>query len=225
MNNKIRIIIADDHPLFRMGVKSLLISNPNYYLLGEAENGENAINLINNNSCDIIILDIDMPNKNGIEVAEYIRSNSIDTRIVFLTSHSDLQLFNRAMDLNVKGFLFKESALEELNQCIQVVNNGEKYISPVCQSFLDENNEELIKLKNFQEMVKLLTPTELKILKYVANHFTTKSIAEALHNSYKTIENHRFNICQKLNIKGTNNLLSFAMDNKEYIETFDNSQN
>lgn len=222
MNVKIKLIIADDHPLFRIGVKSLLNSNPNYHLMGEAENGVKAIELINNLACDIIILDIDMPNKNGIEVAEFIRSNEINTRIIFLTSHTNLQLFNKAMNLNVTGFLFKESALEELNECIQKVYNGEKYISPICQSFLDENTDQINKLKHFQEAIKNLTPTELKILKYISNHYTTKSIADELHNSYKTIENHRFNICQKLDIKGTNNLLSFALDNKEYIESFDN---
>ncbi len=223
MTNKIRIIIADDHPLFRMGVKSLLNSNPEFQLIGEAEDGENTLVLLENKNCDIIILDIDMPNKNGIEVAEYIRSNDINTRIVFLTSHSDLQLFNKAMDLNVRGFLFKESALEELNKCINEVYRGNQYISPVCRKFLNENDEKLSQLKKVQKSIKLLTPTELKILKLIANHYTTKSIAEELFNSYKTIENHRFNICQKLNIKGSNNLLSFALNNKEYIESFDNT--
>lgn len=223
MNQKIKIIIADDHPLFRMGVKSLLLSNDTIDLLAEAENGEEAISLIEKHNPDIVILDIDMPKMNGTEVAKFIKTKELEIKIIFLTSHSNLQTFNRAIELNVKGFLFKESALEELNECIERVNNNGTYISPSCKIFLEENKDQLEKLKEFQETIKNLTPTELKILKYISNHFTTKKIAETLHNSYKTIENHRFNICQKLNIKGTNNLLSFALENKEFIESFDNS--
>lgn len=221
MQEKINMIIADDHPLFRMGVKTLLQSIKNINLIAEAENGEDAISELIKNNVDIIILDIDMPKKSGIDVAHYIKTNNLNTKIIFLTSHSNLQQFNKAMELNVKGFLFKESALEELNECIECVNKNEKYISPICQSYLNENNEQLSKLKKFQESIKSLTPTEIKILKLVANHQTTKNIADQLHNSYKTIENHRFNICQKLDIKGTNNLLSFALDNKEFIESFE----
>lgn len=223
MNQKIKIIIADDHPLFRMGVKSLLLANENIDLLAEAENGEIAISLLNIHNPDIVILDIDMPKMNGSQVAEFIKSKDLDIKIIFLTSHSNIQTFNRAIELNVKGFLFKESALDELNECIEYVNNDKTYISPSCEKFLEENKDQLESLTKFQETIKNLTPTELKILKYISKHYTTKSIAETLHNSYKTIENHRFNICQKLNIKGTNNLLSFALDNKKFIESFDNS--
>lgn len=221
MNKRIKIIIADDHPLFRMGVKSLIETYEYFDLIAEAENGDVAVELILNLKPDIVILDIDMPGKNGIQVAEYVKKEEIQTKIIFLTSHSNLQLFNEAMNLNVKGFLFKESALEELAECIKHVDQGEKYISPLCESFINENSEQLIRFKQFQELVKNLTATELKILKYIANHYTTKSIAEELHNSYKTIENHRFNICQKLQIKGTNNLLAFAMDYKDFIESID----
>lgn len=223
MLSKIKIIIVDDHPLFRMGVKSLLLSNSKVDVIAEAENGKEALDLLEQYHPDIILLDIDMPKMTGDQVAEYIKTKELDIKIIFLTSHSNLQTFNHALKLHVRGFLFKESALEELNECIDTVYSNNKYISPSCQEFLDKNNEELNKISNFQDKIKSLTPTELKILKYIANHYTTKSIAETLHNSYKTIENHRFNICQKLEIKGTNNLLSFALDNKEFIDSFANS--
>lgn len=216
-NKKTKILIADDHPLFRMGLQSLLNSIPELDLLAEVENGEEAIAFLESNTCDLAILDIDMPIKTGIDVAEYIRAHHENTLIIFLTSHTDLQLFNKAVALNVRGFLFKESALEELKECIDAVKAGETYISPVCNEFLEENHEQLNNIREVEEQIALLTPTELKILGLIANQHTTREIAEMLFNSYKTIENHRFNICQKLNIKGSNNLLTFALNSKSYL--------
>ena len=218
MNTEKKIIIADDHPLFRVGVKTLIENLEGYQLVGEANNGTEAIQLLKNNSADIAVLDIDMPEQNGIEVARYIKDNGLKVKIIFLTSHSDLALFKRAYETDFSGFLFKESALDELEECFKTIFKGEKFVSPVTRKYIEQNESKLEHLKNLESLLNKLTETERKILLLIIEHKTTKEIAEELFNSYKTIENHRLNICHKLNIKGTNNLMSFAINNQEDIK-------
>mgnify|MGYP006274449567 CR=1 FL=1 len=217
MNKDKKIIIADDHPLFRVGVKTLIDNLGGFQLTGEANNGEEALRLLEKETVDVAILDIDMPEKNGIEVAGEIKKNHEHTKIIFLTSHSDLTLFKRAYETDFSGFLFKESALEELEECFNTIFKGETFISPITKEYLQQNQSRLEHLKKLETLINSLTHTEKKILLLIIERKTTKEIAETLFNSYKTIENHRLNICHKLNIKGTNNLLSFAINNQADI--------
>lgn len=218
MGDTKNIIIADDHPLFRIGVKTLIENLKGFELAGEANDGEEAIKLINGSNIDIAILDLDMPKKSGYEVAEYVNKNHAGMKIIYLTSHSDLSLFQKAYQAGFSGFLFKESALEEMEECLKSLTENKTYISQVTKQFMEKNKKDLEHIKNVENMLNKLTATEKKVLREIADRKTTKEIAEKLFNSYKTIENHRLNICQKLKIKGTNNLLSFALQNKELIE-------
>jgi DNA-binding NarL/FixJ family response regulator len=218
MNKENKILLADDHPLFRVGVKTLIDSFPGYRIVDEANNGSEAIEKIEKYLPEIAILDLDMPEKNGYEVATYISENNLHIKIIFLTSHSDLSLFQEAYSTKFSGFLFKESALEELETCLKYIQRGEQYISPLSKKFMAEKQDEIGKIKVFENKIKKLTKTEKQILYRISQNKTTKEIAEELFNSYKTIENHRLNICHKLNLKGTNNLLSFAIDNKQSIK-------
>lgn len=218
MKEEKKIIIADDHPLFRVGVKTLIENLNGYQLVGEASNGKEAIQLLKNNSTDIAILDIDMPEQNGIEVARYIKDKSLNVKIIILTSHSDLTLFKKAYETSFSGFLFKESALDELEECFNTITKGETFVSPVTKKYIEQNQSTLEHLKNLESLLNKLTETERKILMLIIERKTTKQIAEELFNSYKTIENHRLNICHKLNISGTNNLMSFAINNQQNIK-------
>jgi DNA-binding NarL/FixJ family response regulator len=159
-----------------------------------------------------------MPGQNGIEVAEHIKSKDINIKIIFLTSHSDLTLFKKAYETYFSGFLFKESALEELEECFNTIFRGDTFVSPITKQYLEQNRLRLEQLKKQESLLNRLTATEKDILLLIIERKTTKEIAERLFNSYKTIENHRLNICHKLNIKGTNNLLSFAINNQEDIK-------
>jgi DNA-binding NarL/FixJ family response regulator len=219
MKDQLKIIIADDHPLFRIGVKTLIDNLDHFKIVGEANNGNETISFLKEHIPDIAILDIDMPEKNGIAVAQYIQENDLLTKVIFLTSHSDLSLFKQAFDTDFFGFLFKESALEEMEDCFKTIMKGETYISPVTKRFIETNKDNLEKLSELEEKLNKLTSAEKKVLNLIIQNKTTKEIAEELFNSYKTIENHRLNICHKLEIKGTNNLLSFAIHNKEIIQT------
>lgn len=218
MNLPTKIIIADDHPLFRMGVKTLIENLKDYHLMGEADNGDSAIELIEKETPDIAILDIDMPVTNGIEVADYVNSKKLHTKIIFLTSHSDLTLFKRAYQSNFSGFLFKESALTELNDCFQIIKKNDIYISSGTKEYLKNNEADLESIEKINQMLQKLTLTEMKVMRLISENKTSKEIADLLFNSYKTIENHRLNICHKLNIKGTNNLLTFAIKNQNNLK-------
>ena len=218
MDRHYNILIADDHPLFRVGVKTLIDNLNEYHVIGEANNGNEAIQTLTEQKVDIAILDIDMPKKNGIEVAEFLQNKDLQVKIIFLTSHSDLTLFKKAYESNFSGFLFKESALDELEQCFNEISSGATFISPVTKRYIDENKEDLERIKQLNAWLSKLTKSEKKVLLRIIQRKTTKEIAEELFNSYKTIENHRLNICHKLNIKGTNNLLSFAINNQDDIK-------
>ncbi|SDC77309.1 response regulator transcription factor [Williamwhitmania taraxaci] len=210
---RIDLLVVDDHPLLRAGVKVLLSSNSSI-VITEASSGDDAIFVLKQQRVDIVLLDIDMPGKNGVDVARYIEENFPDIKTVFLTSHADFYTFASATDVAYAGFLFKENALELLSDCLATVARGDKYIGKCCVEYFTANKERLDCVRKIKMAIKLLTDTELRVLLLVSEGKTTPQIAEQLFNSAKTIENHRTNICQKLELKGSNNLLTFALENK-----------
>lgn len=216
--NQVNILLVDDHPLITAGIKSLIETEDQYLIIDEARDGEEAIACIKKQTPDVLILDIDMPKKNGVEVAEYAKLNHPKTKIIFLTSHTDLNTFSKAKDVSFDGFLFKENVLEEIMNCLAEVVADREYKSEAFSSFLQENNEKLALIEKNNELFTKLTTSEKKILKLIAKGMTTPEIAEQLFNSYKTIENHRYNICQKLEINGSNHLLAFALEHKDSVD-------
>lgn len=215
-----KIIIADDHPIFRMGLAAIIKSLSNYELVAEASNGQEAINLLEKHKPHFIILDIDMPIVTGVGVANYIIENHLITQIIFMTAHTDPLTFQGATEFNNASFIFKESAVKELSKCFEEMEAGRTFVSPICKKFIENASKEAKKIKQIKSNLNLLTPSELAILKLIANHKTTQQIADELHNSYKTIENHRTNICQKIGISGSNNLLLFAIENRDIIDSY-----
>lgn len=215
MDKIVKIIIADDHPIFLSGLKQILAADQSIEIIGEAGNGEKAIELVNELKPEIAILDIDMPKKTGLEALKEL-SNS-GTKFIFLTMYAEEDIFDEAMNLGIKGYVLKDSAVNDIIECIHTVSDNNYYISPSVSNFLINRKKRFNELRNNNPKIDQLTPSEKTILKYISENMTSKEIAEILFLSYRTIENHRTNISNKLDLKGSHSLLKFAIENKNLL--------
>lgn len=214
--SKTRIVIADDHALIRKGLRQVLESQPDFEIM-EAENGAEAIELIREELPDIAILDIEMPEMTGYEVAAKVENESIQVDLIFLTMFKDESIFNRAMDIGVKGYVLKENTVSEIINCIKTVSKGKYYLSPAISDFLIRRNNRLANPAADSRGIDQLTPAETNILKLLAMMKTNQEIATELSISVKTVQNHRNNICNKLDLSGTHALLKFAVENTHLL--------
>ncbi|MBS1550477.1 MAG: response regulator transcription factor [Bacteroidetes bacterium] len=215
MPDRIRIIIADDHPIFRGGLRQIISADKTIEIIGEADNGEKALELIQELKPDIAVLDIDMPKKTGLDVLRALENSK--TKIIFLTMYAEEDIFDEAMDLGIKGYVLKDSAVSDIIECILSVNEDNYYISPnVSNLLVNRRNKSKNLIKKNPELGSL-TKTERNILKYISENKTSKEIAEVLFLSHRTVENHRTNISNKLNLRGSHSLLKFAIENKSYL--------
>lgn len=204
------IIIADDHPLLLKGLSDFLLEK-GYNVIGQAENGEDACELIHTKNPDIAILDIQMPLLSGLEIAKKCLNETLQTKVVLITFHKEVELYYQAKDLNIFGYILKDFALEEIENCINTVIQGEPYFSPKILEMLSIKNEETPGLS-------YLTPSEKKILKLIASDKTNKDIAALLFISHRTVEKHRSNIIHKLSLEQkTNSLLIWAKENQDQL--------
>ncbi|MEZ5425076.1 MAG: response regulator transcription factor [Pyrinomonadaceae bacterium] len=217
MSKEITIIIADDHPIVRQGFRQIIERKKHLRILAESPDGRDAWKNIEELRPDVAILDVNMPEMNGFEVAQAIRDKNLPTKIVFLTMHDDEEIFNDAVDLGAKGFILKDSALTEITKCIETVNEGRHYVSPSLTGYLINRTNRSSDLLQKKPSLQDLTPAEMRILRLIAQNKKTREIAEELFISYRTVETHRSNICQKLQISGTNALLTFALTNKSEL--------
>jgi len=211
LERKIRIIIADDHPIFRSGLKQIIEEDENIIILGEADNGKDALRLIRELKPDIVLLDIDMPLMTGIQVLRELGKQDVKT--IFLTVYADEDIYDEGMELGISGYVLKDSAISDIMECIYKVNEGKYYISPSVSNFIF-GKKNMKKSGDKKSLLESLTRTEKLILKLISEGRTSKEISEMLDASFKTIENHRTNISGKLNLKGTNSLIQFAIENK-----------
>jgi len=216
MSSEINVLIADDHALIRNGLKQVITKQTSFNV-HEAVDGKQALNHLYNNITEVAILDIDMPFLTGIEIAEIVQSEEISTDIIFLTMHKDEQLFNKAMNLGVKGFVLKDNTVTEIVSCLNTVINGNHYLSPVLSNYLLRRNSISTIKKKETNKFERLTFTEKKVLQELGTMKTNSEIAEILGVSIKTVQNHRNNICRKLGISGTHALLKFAVENKSNL--------
>jgi DNA-binding NarL/FixJ family response regulator len=214
---EITIFIADDHPIFRNGLRQIIESESGLNVVGEADDGEAAYQGARQLRPDVIILDVNMPGMDGFEVARKIRDANLPVAIVFLTMYKDPEMFNAALDLGARGYVLKNSALTDIVDCVRAVSSGQHYISPVLSSFLLNRRDRAASFVKGKPSIRDLTPTELRILRFISESRTSKEIAAELFISYRTVENHRANICQKLDLHGSNALVKFAFDHKSEI--------
>lgn len=216
-SEKIQVILADDHPIFRQGLLQIVGRDAEVEIVGEAEDGTATLELIERLQPQVAVLDIDMPKKNGFAVAQSARERKLPTNLIFLTMYKEEDAFNRALDLGVKGYVLKDSAVTEIVAAIKTVAAGQHYISPVISTFLINRSS---RIQNFKEQtpgLASLTQAERRLLKLIAANKTTREIADELFISPRTVDNHRANICQKLNLKGSHALLKFAFDHKSEL--------
>lgn len=213
MAGTIRILIADDHPLMRRGLRMSVEDEEGLQVIAEAADGESALAQIEKLKPDIALLDIDMPKLNGINVATQISQRKLSTKVIFLTFHSSEDLFRAALSLGASGYILKDSAVQEVVAGIRAVSEGRPYLSSAITAGLLQANSEP---KEPEPLIGNLTPTERRIMKLIALGKTSKEIGSELSIHYRTVENHRTNISRKLSLdgEGANALLRFALQNK-----------
>ena len=210
------IIIADDHPIFRQGLKQIIETEPGFRVIAEAPDGEAALNLITTHRPAIAILDLNMPRLDGLAVAGRVQDLNVPTRLIILTMHTDEFHLNKAIKLDIPGYIIKDSAATEVIDCLKKVTAGGQYFSPALSSFLVNRRRRGGKSEQLGT-IEDLTPTERRIMALLADLKTSKEIAAALNVSPRTIDNHRAHICVKLDLQGSHALTKFAIQHKEQL--------
>ena len=214
---KINVLIADDHPIFRQGLRKVIEEDGKYSVISETSNGAETIEKIRELKPDVAVLDIDMPKLNGIEILKAVQREKLPVKCVILTMYKDEEYFNQAMDYGVFGYLLKDSVVIELIECIEAVQSGKHYISPKISDYLLQRSEKQKALTNAIPQLQQLTKTEREVLRHLSENKTSRKIAEEMFISERTVENHRANICSKLGLKGYNALLLFALKYKSIL--------
>jgi DNA-binding NarL/FixJ family response regulator len=214
MNTPTKVLIADDHEIFRLGLAKTIERDSSFSTIAQAANGNDALRLIRSSMPDIAVLDISMPEVNGLDVGRAIYQEGLPTEIVFLTMHKDISFFTAAMDIGAKGYVLKDNASADLLNCLKAVAEGKHYISPIIAHLLLEHQKMAAALEHTVPALMRLSPAERRILSLMVDNLTCRDIAEKLCISVRTVENHRNRASQKLGIKGHNQLIRFVLENR-----------
>jgi DNA-binding NarL/FixJ family response regulator len=215
----IRVLLADDHPVYRSGLRAVLEATPYFRVIAEVADGESALEAIARDEPDVAILDLDMPRKDGLQVATEVRDRQLRAKVVLLTGHKSESLVNRAIDAGVLGYVLKEGALTEIIECARTVHEGRRYVSPQLATVLVNRRVRAEALVERTPSLEDLTTTERKVLALVGQGKTSKEIGAMLFISARTVEHHRASIASKLNLRGTNALVTFAIEHKSELAT------
>jgi DNA-binding NarL/FixJ family response regulator len=211
-------LIADDHPIFRTGLKDLLLNSFKDLSLTECSSGMDAQAKIAEKQPDLAILDINMPEKNGIDVCRWVKEAGIRTRVIMLTMYRDKEMLKKSLSSGAQGYLLKDFSSEEIIQCIKDVLENKKHVGPSLKDLYAEAEALDKKEKDTLNQLKGLSQAELKILKLIGENHSSREIAELLFLSEKTIENYRSRISQKLELQPKNNsLLMWVAENKSLL--------
>ncbi len=217
MKKQINVLIADDHPIFRSGLRLMIERDALLKVVGEAEDGESALACIREFQPDVAVLDMDMPPPDGLAVARQVQKERLPVQTIFLTIHNEEELLNAALDAGVKGFIVKDGAANELTACIKAVAAGKNFISPTLSGYLLKRRSKPDTPIAEAWALNDLTAAEHHVLFLVSESMTNKEIAEKMFISVRTVEHHRSNICSKLELTGKNALLSFALTHKSEL--------
>lgn len=216
-NQRLRILIADDHPIFRRGLCDVLETDDRLELVGEAADGEEALHLVRELEPDIAIFDIQMPKMTGLSAARLLLSTKHDTKVILLTMLEDEDILDEALDIGIHGYVLKENAVEDLVNAIHSAQEGRTFLSGSLSDLLIKRRHRATSLVADHPGLKSLTPTEVCILRLIADNKTSKEIASELGRALRTIETHRQNMSQKLGLSGSHSLLKFAFDHKSEL--------
>jgi DNA-binding NarL/FixJ family response regulator len=212
----ITLVIAEDHPLFRKGLTDALSGDAAFRIVGEAGDGELALALVRRHRPRVALLDVDMPRLSGLSVAETVRREELGVAIVMLTMYKDAAMLHRALDAGAKGYVLKDSAVNDIVACLHMVASGRAYISPALSTDLLERQASTA--SGEMAAVARLSPAEQRVLRLIAQGLTSPEIAARLEISVKTVENHRMHICGKLGLRGPQALLRFALERKALLD-------
>jgi DNA-binding NarL/FixJ family response regulator len=213
----ITVVIVDDHPVLRSGLRHIIDAEAGLEVIGEASDGETALALLEEKKPDVALLDIAMPRMTGLQAAKIAQERGLPTKLAILTMSADEIIFDEIMDCGVLGYVLKENAAIEILNCIKTVAAGKYYISPSVSGILVKHKQKQeIAFRSLPGLADL-TPAERRILKLIAGNKTSKEIGTDLNISYKTVENHRANIAKKLHLNGKNALLRFALEHKALL--------
>ena len=217
MAEQIKIVLADDHPIVRQGLKQMIETDPNLLIVAEAGDGETALELIEKHQPDVAVLDVDMPKMGGFAVVRQLRDRKINVKIVFLTMHGEKEVFQAALDLNVQGYVLKDSAVTDIVASINSVAENRPFFSSSLSALLLNRRRNIEDFENENHGLNQLTATERRILKLIANEKTSREIGEQLFISHRTVEKHRANISRKLDLQGSLALVKFAFAHKSEL--------
>lgn len=208
--DKIKVMLADDHVLMREGIKQLLEFDGTIKVVEEASDGMECLDKLRTSKPDILLLDINMPKKNGIQVLEEIRKRKLNIKVLILTVHNEVEYLLKAVDIGVDGYLLKDSESAELKKAINAVLNGESYIQ---HSLIPALNSRLIARDIDKDRINALTKRELEVLIQVSNGMFNKEIATFLNISERTVKNHISNIFKKIDVSDRTQAAVFAIKN------------
>jgi DNA-binding NarL/FixJ family response regulator len=207
----IRVILADDHSVMRHGLRLILEQQEGFEVLGEARDGREAVNLAQALHPDVAVLDITMPNLNGIEAARQITDKHPEIAVVVLSMHADESYVLRALKAGARGYLLKESPESDFLAAIRSVSEGKAFFSPAVSRLLVEDYVRQMQDRDIEDSYDLLTPREREILQLIAEGKSNKDIANFLNLSLYTVETHRSNILEKLNLHSVPELILYAV--------------
>ena len=210
---KIKVILADDHQMFRDGVKSVLSDEDNIEIVGEVGNGIDLFELLKSVEPDLIITDISMPDISGIEVARFVSENYSQIKILILSMHSSEEFITKALSVGANGYLPKDTSMNELLEAINKIYLGENYFNKEISDTILKSIINKSKVREESEQNKTLTKREKEIIRLVVEGLTNKEIADKLFISIRTVDSHKTNIMQKLNIKSSVDLVKYALKN------------
>jgi DNA-binding NarL/FixJ family response regulator len=217
MKHKVKLLIVDDHPVFRRGLREIIAEDSRFQIVGETSDGATALRLVKECKPDIAVVDIDMPLMNGLETVREFQENEFSVKVIFLTMYKEEDMFNAAMDLGVKAYIVKDDAADEILAALEKVAINEPFISRSMSDVGQRRKNRVKELLLSKPQIEDLTAAERRILKLIAEDHTSKEIADKLQISTKTIENHRQNICHKLQLHGSHSLLKFAFEHRPHL--------
>lgn len=207
---KIKVILADDHAMIRDGIKSLLSKNKELVIAGEAKNGKEVLALYTTLAPDLVIMDISMPDMNGMDAAQLILQQNAEAKIIMLSMYDDEEYISRCMETGVKGYVVKNETGGELDHAVNTVLKGQNYFSPQVQKVIFNKYSSVVGKKNIKEQEVRLTSREIEIVQLISEGLTSPEMAEKLFISPRTVETHRANLMKKMGVKNSIELVKKA---------------